>query len=124
MGIVLTRDPRRLLLGGIGVTGFMMQLMLTYGLQLVKAGRGAMMTYTQILFALLWERLVWGTTPELMSILGGALILGSTIWVGTRKQKTEPTMSGVDDAEAGLLDERQMPRDSDSDRDELTQDVE
>jgi len=105
------------LLGGIGVTGFVMQFMLTYGLQLVKAGRGAMMIYTQMLFALLWEKLVWGTTPELMSILGGVLILGSTIWVGTRKQKTEPTMSasgGTDDAEAGLLDERQMPRGGDS----------
>ena len=98
-----------------------MQFMLTYGLQLVKAGRGAMMIYTQMLFALLWERLVWGTTPELMSIMGGALILGSTIWVGTRKQRTEPTTTmsasggGIDDAEAGLLDERQMPRDSDDD---------
>lgn len=77
------------LLLGIGVSGFIMQFLLTAGLQVEKAGRATNMVYAQILFALAWERLVWGTTPNVLSIAGSTLIMGSVLWVGMKKQACE-----------------------------------
>lgn len=75
------------LLLGIGVSGFVMQFLLTAGLQVERAGRATNMMYAQMLFALFWERLVWGTSPGLLSICGSALILGAVLWVGVKKGK-------------------------------------
>lgn len=52
-----------------------------------RAGRATNMMYAQMLFALFWERLVWGTSPGLLSICGSALILGAVLWVGVKKGK-------------------------------------
>jgi hypothetical protein len=64
------------------------------------------MVYTQMLFALGFDKLVWGTTPGLVSIIGSSLILGSAIYVAMHKE--EPTRSatrdrGDDDEEIGLM---------------------
>lgn len=74
------------LLLGIGVSGFVMQFLLTAGLQVERTGRATNMMYAQMLFALFWERLVWGTSPGLLSICGSTLILGSVLWVGVKKR--------------------------------------
>ena len=47
------------------------------------------MQYTQLVCALIIERVVWGTTPPLESFIGSGLIIGAAIWVGL--QKKEPT---------------------------------
>lgn len=93
------------LLGGIGVTGFVMQFLLTSGLQREKAGRGTNMLYTQMLFALMWEKLVWGTTPVPWSWAGSVLILGSAVWVGTRKRVVDEGKGKAVDEERGKVDE-------------------
>lgn len=73
------------LLFGIGASGFVMQFLMTAGLQVERAGRATNMMYAQMLFALFWERLVWGTTPGVLSICGSTLILGGVLWVGVKK---------------------------------------
>lgn len=44
------------------------------------------MIYTQMLFALAFDKLVWGTTPSMISLVGSSLILGSAIYVALQKQ--------------------------------------
>jgi hypothetical protein len=43
------------------------------------------MTYSQMLFAVLFDFAIWGTLPGLLSILGSTLILGSAIYVAVQK---------------------------------------
>lgn len=68
-----------------------------------------------MVFALIWERLVWGTTPGWMSLLGSSLILGSVLWVALWKQKdkvvkilrsVQPIGSLTGDEESGLVARR------------------
>ncbi|KAI7153741.1 hypothetical protein KC319_g15122 [Hortaea werneckii] len=69
------------------------------------------MTYTQMLFALAFDKLVFGHTPDLMSIAGSTLIVGSALYVATfadtgSGQDKSTTAGGTgtrqaDDEEAG-----------------------
>lgn len=68
------------------------------------------MTYTQMLFALFFDKLIFGHTPGATSILGSSLILGSAITVALQKgpgkqQLKEGTEgSGVDEeSRTGLI---------------------
>ncbi|KAF5548693.1 transport protein [Fusarium mexicanum] len=74
------------LLLSIGISGFLLQLLLTEGLQREKAGRATNLIYVQMVFALIIERIVWGTTPPITSFVGSALIIGSAIWVSLQKK--------------------------------------
>ena len=95
------------LLLGVGISGFGTQYFLTLGLQIEKAGRATNMVYTQMLFALAWELIVWGTTPGWESFVGSGCILGSVIWVGMKKAERSniAKVSAVDE-EVGLMSER------------------
>ncbi|KAK7984075.1 hypothetical protein PG990_012791 [Apiospora arundinis] len=73
------------LLVAIGVAGFLLQFLLTEGLQREKAGRATNLIYTQLVFALILERIVWGTTPSGWSLIGAALIIGAALWVMLQK---------------------------------------
>lgn len=105
------------LLTAIGVSGFAMQFLLTRGLQLTKAGRAGMMVYTQMVFALVFEWLVWANTPDGLSVAGGGLILGSVLFVNFWKAKKTGAAKGggeggeggavVADEERGLLGDRE-----------------
>ncbi|KAF8539907.1 hypothetical protein BDD12DRAFT_835911 [Trichophaea hybrida] len=104
-GIIWPRSAYQwALLCGICVSGFVMQFCLTRGLQLEKTGRGTNMIYSSMIFALFWEKMVWGTTPGWLSIMGSALILSSAVYVGTRKSKqNEVVVRGSGDEEVGLM---------------------
>ncbi|KAM3550940.1 hypothetical protein MY1884_007988 [Beauveria asiatica] len=78
--------PQWLLLLSIGVSGFLLQVLLTEGLQRERAGRATNMIYTQLVTALIIERLVWGTTPPAESFIGSVLIIGAAVWVGLQKK--------------------------------------
>lgn len=56
-----------------------------------------------MLFALFWERIVWGTSPGWLSIAGSALILSSAVYVGTRKSKEKEPPAPTRDEEIGLM---------------------
>ena len=95
------------LLLGVSISGFGTQYFLTLGLQIEKAGRATNMVYTQMLFALAWELIVWGTTPGWESLVGSGCILGSVIWVGMKKAE-RPDIAKVRaaDEEVGLMSGR------------------
>lgn len=60
------------------------------------------MVYTNMLFALLFDRWIFGTVPGMWSLLGSGLILGSAIYVAVQKGVT--SKQGVDtEVETGLL---------------------
>ncbi|KAI2636576.1 hypothetical protein GGS26DRAFT_549635 [Hypomontagnella submonticulosa] len=95
-----------ILLVAIGIAGFLLQFLLTEGLQREKAGRATNLIYTQMVFALVLERIVWGTTPPVESLFGSALIIGSAIWVSLQKNKSPSATNKkapVADEERSLL---------------------
>jgi hypothetical protein len=66
-----------------------------------------------MLFALGFDKLIFGHSPSVLSILGSSLILGSAIVVALQKNSVAPTKSegeesAVADEEArvGLMEER------------------
>lgn len=66
------------------------------------------MTYTQMLFALSFDKLIFGTTPGVMSIIGSSLILGSAIFVALQRDVTPAKESNEGssmnrDEERGLM---------------------
>jgi hypothetical protein len=57
------------------------------------------MTYSQMLFAVLFDFAIWGTLPGPLSFLGSTLILGSAIYVAIQKdagQKGKQDLQGGD----------------------------
>ncbi|EAW07900.1 DMT family transporter [Aspergillus clavatus NRRL 1] len=99
------------LIAGLGICGFLLQFLLTTGLAYVpppprqrktpgladtngvssggddkpakssSGSRATSMIYTQMLFALFYDKTVWGNTLSPMSWLGSALIVGSALYV-------------------------------------------
>jgi drug/metabolite transporter (DMT)-like permease len=72
----------------LGTCGFIMQFLLAAGLQYEKSSRATNMVYTQMLFALAFDKLIFGTSPGWLSIVGSSLILGSAIYVAVHKDTT------------------------------------
>lgn len=88
----------------LGICGFIMQFLLAAGLQYEKSSRATNMVYTQMLFALAFDKLVWGTTPGVLSIMGSSLILGSAIYVAMHKE--DPKKGDRDRVAADVEEER------------------
>lgn len=70
----------------LGICGFAMQFLLSAGLQIEKSSRATNMVYTQMLFALLFDKAVFGTDPSVLSLVGSSLILGSAVYVAVQKE--------------------------------------
>lgn len=85
----------------IGLTGFALQFLLTEGLQREKGGRATNLTYLQLVFALVVERIIWGTTPPVESLFGAMLIIGAAVWVSLQKNAEKGIK--VADEESSLL---------------------
>ncbi|KAK5129623.1 hypothetical protein LTR08_003022 [Meristemomyces frigidus] len=98
----------------LGACGFIMQFLLAAGLAYEKSSRATNICYTQMLFALTFDKLVFGHSPDVMSMAGSTLILGSAIYVATMvsagktdgKDQTEVSTGSVSarnaDVESGL----------------------
>lgn len=69
----------------LGICGFLMQFLLTAGLQHEKGSRATNMVYTQMLFALAFDQIVFNTTPGIWGIVGSSFILGSALYVALHK---------------------------------------
>lgn len=63
-----------------------MQFLLAAGLSYEKSSRATNMTYTSMLYALFFDKVVFGQTPGFMSIIGSTLILGSAVYMAVRKE--------------------------------------
>jgi len=95
----------------LGVCGFVMQFLLTAGLQHEKSSKATNMVYTQMLFALAFDKIVFDTSPGVLSILGSSLILGSALYVAVHNNKVKEShkvgeMRG--DEEVGLMNEEEF----------------
>ncbi|KAF3039062.1 hypothetical protein E8E11_001493 [Didymella keratinophila] len=94
----------------IGLTGFLLQFLLTEGLQREKAGRATNLMYLQLVLALIIERVIWGTTPPIESFGGAVLIIGAAIWITLQKNnvvKDEGKSKITDEESSPLLAEEQ-----------------
>jgi len=97
----------------LGTCGFVMQYLLTKGLAAGGRGNGARATnmiYTNMLFALALDKLVFGQSPGWWSLGGSGLIVGSAIFVAVKKQQVE-TRRGDEETGAGasgVLHEEEM----------------
>ncbi|KAG1795679.1 DUF6-domain-containing protein [Suillus plorans] len=74
-----------LLLLMVGVFGFAAQTLLTMGLQKETVSRGVTGMYAQVVFVVVLERLFFGVTPSLPSVLGAAVIMSSAFYVVMKK---------------------------------------
>jgi len=90
----------------LGVLGFVLQFLLTAGLQLDKSSKATSMLYTQVIFALMFDWIIWGVLPGSLSILGGSIVIVSTLWAALQKTQPSKTISpkaSTIDEETALL---------------------
>lgn len=69
----------------VGTFSLGAQVFQTIGLQREAAGRAAVMSYLQIIFATLFQLVIIGTPLELLSVVGSVLILVNGAWVAASK---------------------------------------
>lgn len=106
IGFTMPHGAREwVLLTLLGVLGFVLQFLLTAGLQMDKSSKATSMLYTGILFALSFDWAIWGVLPGPWSMFGGAIIIASTLWSALQKpEEPEPrTIKTAADEENALL---------------------
>lgn len=99
-GAVWPTLPEAVFLAGVGITAVMGQLYLTRGLQLEPAGRATAIGYAQILFAALWGMLFFREFPDVLSLLGAALVLVSVVVLARRRGAPETRAARAEEATA------------------------
>ena len=82
---ITPRGSEWLLLLGVGVSTHLGQVFITHGLQRERAGRAMAVGYLQIVFAALWGVAFFAEVPDRWSLLGGAVIVGSTFLLGRER---------------------------------------
>jgi len=70
---------------GVGIATQIGQVSLTRGLGWLPASRGTALSYLQVVFAALWGLLVFGDQPDELTILGGGLVIASSLWVARER---------------------------------------
>lgn len=106
IGFTMPHGAREwILLTLLGVLGFVLQFLLTAGLQLDKSSKATSMLYTGILFALSFDWAIWGVIPGMWSMIGGCIIIASTLWSALQKSQAPApkTAKTVADEESALL---------------------
>ena len=106
IGFTTPHGPREwILLILLGVLGFVLQFLLTAGLQLDKSSKATSMLYSQIVFALIFDWAIWGVLPGGLSLFGGSIVVASTLWSALQKTQTTEKSSKavVVDEETALL---------------------
>lgn len=98
------------LLALIGFLGFFMQFCLTAGIQRVKAGRAAMISYTNMFFSLIWDIAIWHHFPGFLSFLGTLLIMGNA-YIVLKYKPHEQDKVGSPQAVSVTTDEEANPVD-------------
>ena len=76
-----------LLLLSLGLSGFVMQFLLTASLAHRRSNRVLNIVYVQMVFALGFDKLIWDETPGWVSVVGSGMILGSVIWVAVKRDR-------------------------------------
>jgi drug/metabolite transporter (DMT)-like permease len=103
IGFTMPQGPREwILLAFLGTLGFVLQFLLTTGLQIDKSSKATSMMYTQVIFALAFDWGIWGVLPGFWSIIGGAIVIVSTLWSALQKTPKAPA---TDDSKSPVIDE-------------------
>ena len=79
------------LLLGIGILTQIAQIYLTKGLQRERAGKATSISYVQILFAAVWGFLFFGEVPDLLTWVGGGVIVFGTFLLARSRQRPDAT---------------------------------
>ncbi|MEJ7598725.1 MAG: DMT family transporter [Kofleriaceae bacterium] len=82
-----------LLLVAIGLATQVGQVFLTLGLSLERAGKATAIGYLQVVFAMLWQLIIFADPPAMASVMGAALILAGTLAVARARTVAQPTRS-------------------------------
>jgi len=83
----------------LGLCGFTSQFLLTMGFQEAKTSAAALMIYTQLLFAMGFDWLLWRNLPGWSEWLGCCIIIGSAAFVAVKRTKTETLVADSDKAD-------------------------
>ncbi|SGY37697.1 BQ5605_C003g01864 [Microbotryum silenes-dioicae] len=87
-----------LLITPIGIFGFVAQALLTLGLQREAAGRGSLAVFSNLLFAMLIEKIVFGKWPDFLSLCGAMIIVAGGFKIALMKvsQANQAVVQGTD----------------------------
>ena len=72
---------------GLGLSAFLTQLLMTYALQKAPASIVSPFNYTGIVWAIIFDYLIWNSHPVFTTILGGVIITLSGIYIFKREAK-------------------------------------
>lgn len=104
LSIAVPQTPRQwMLFFLIGFSGFFMQFTLTAGVQRVKASRSALMIYSNMVFAVVWDLIIWGHFPGILSLLGIVIIIGNAFAI-LRYKLAEPEQVDIENIPHQPLD--------------------
>lgn len=84
----------------IGIAGFLFQFAMTAGIQKVKASKASLVVYTQMVFAIAWDLMIWHHFPGILSVFGIVIIIGCTLVVIKYKPDDESN-NNTNDLELG-----------------------
>ena len=76
-----------LLVIGIGIAAFLTQLLMTYALQKAPASIVSPFNYTGIVWAIIFDYIIWNAHPMFATIFGGIIITISGIYIFKREAK-------------------------------------
>lgn len=110
IGFTMPEDVRQwCLLLSMGFLGFALQFLLTAGLQLDRSSRATSMMYSQLIFALMYDFVIWGMLPGMWTLIGGAIVTASTLWAALQRKVPTATIKDVaNDEESALLQHRRV----------------
>ena len=80
-----------LLFFGLGTTAFVTQILMTYALQKAPASIVSPFNYTGIIWAIVFDYIIWNTTPVMTTIIGGSIITITGIYI-FRREATKKTI--------------------------------
>ncbi|MDB9915574.1 DMT family transporter [Alphaproteobacteria bacterium] len=80
-----------LLFFGLGTTAFITQILMTYALQKAPASIVSPFNYTGIIWAIVFDYIIWNTTPVMTTIIGGSIITITGIYI-FRREATKKTI--------------------------------
>src|SRR5210317_468748 len=83
LGVIIAINPT----GQIAVASFLTQLLMTYALQKAPASIVSPFNYTGIIWAIIFDYLIWNSHPVFTTILGGIIITISGIYIFRREAK-------------------------------------
>jgi drug/metabolite transporter (DMT)-like permease len=78
-----------LLFIGIGIAAFLTQLLMTYALQKAPASIVSPFNYTGIVWAIIFDYIIWNAHPMFATIFGGIIITISGIYIFKREAKVK-----------------------------------